>query len=59
VAEAPILTRVAYFYFDPAKMPFHTENGFAEPLPRLAFEDAALLDTAAQAYDIDRERGRG
>ncbi len=42
------LTRIVYFYFDPAKMPMHPESGVAHaPLaPRLFFEDAALSDTA-------------
>jgi AraC family transcriptional regulator len=41
-------SRVAYFYFDPAKMPTHLEAGVADkPLaPRLFFEDATLWDTA-------------
>src|SRR6266850_7398726 len=52
-----ILTRVAYFYFDPAKMPFHTETGFAEPLPRLHFEDAALLDTALKLTTLIESAG--
>ena len=43
-----VFSRVAYFYFDPAKMPTHLEAGVADtPLvPRLFFEDAALWDTA-------------
>ena len=46
--EPRVLTRVVYFYFDPAKMPTHSENGAENaPLaPRLFFEDAALWDTA-------------
>jgi AraC family transcriptional regulator len=46
--EPRVLTRVVYFYFDPAKMPTHSENGvLSEPLaPRLFFEDATLWDTA-------------
>ncbi len=42
------LTRVAYFYFDPAEMPTHLEAGVADtPLvPRLFFEDATLWETA-------------
>lgn len=40
--------RVAYFYFDPARMPAHPETGVAPAslAPRLFFEDAALTDTA-------------
>jgi AraC family transcriptional regulator len=46
--EPRILTRVVYFYFDPAKMPTHPESGIedASLAPRLFFEDAALWDTA-------------
>jgi AraC family transcriptional regulator len=46
--EPRALTRVVYFYFDPAKMPTHLEAGVADkPLaPRLFFEDATLWDTA-------------
>jgi AraC family transcriptional regulator len=43
-----VLTRVAYFYFDPAKMPTHPESGIGTGslAPRLFFEDAALWNTA-------------
>ena len=43
-----MLTRVAYFYFDPEKMPTHPESGIGTGslAPRLFFEDAALWDTA-------------
>ena len=46
--EPCALMRVAYFYFDPARMPAHPETGVAPAsLPaRLFFEDAALADTA-------------
>lgn len=42
------LTRLVYFYFDPARMPTRPDTGVAPaPLaPRLFFEDAALWDTA-------------
>lgn len=42
------LVRVAYFYFDPARMPAHPETGAAPAslVPRLFFENAALADTA-------------
>src|SRR5258708_39582899 len=46
--EPRVLTRVVYFYFDPARMPSRSEAG-VEPAPlapRLFFEDAALSDTA-------------
>ncbi len=46
--EPRTLTRVVYFYIDPAKMPTHSETGVANrPLaPRLFFEDATLWETA-------------
>jgi len=46
--EPRVLTRIVYFYFDPAKMPSHSEAGVkpAPLAPRLFFEDAALSDTA-------------
>ena len=46
--EPRVLTRIVYFYFDPAGMPSHPEAGVASaPLaPRLFFEDATLSDTA-------------
>jgi AraC-like DNA-binding protein len=46
--EPRSLSRVAYFYFDPAMMPTHLEAGVADtPLAaRLFFEDATLWDTA-------------
>src|SRR4029453_10051618 len=42
------LTRIIYFYFDPARMPAHPETGVgpASLAPRLFFEDATLTDTA-------------
>jgi AraC family transcriptional regulator len=43
--EPRLLTRVAYFYFDPATMPV-SETGLADFAPRLHFEDRALWDTA-------------
>ena len=46
--EPRVLTRIVYFYFDPARMPSHSEAG-AQPAPlapRLFFEDTALSDTA-------------
>jgi AraC family transcriptional regulator len=43
-----ILSRIVYFYFDPARMPINAQLGFAEAsfAPRLFFEDAALWNTA-------------
>ena len=46
--EPRVLTRLVYFYFDPAKMPTHPEAGAARApfAPRLFFEDATLWNTA-------------
>jgi AraC family transcriptional regulator len=46
--EPRVLTRLAYFYFDPATLPIQPEVGFADMLlaPRLFFEDPALAHTA-------------
>lgn len=46
--EQRALTRIVFFYFDPARMPSQSEPGSeAAPLtPRLFFEDAAVSDTA-------------
>jgi AraC family transcriptional regulator len=44
--EPQVLSRMAYFYFDPTKMPALSETGLAELAPRLYFEDAALWETA-------------
>lgn len=44
-----ILSRVVYFYFDPARMPLNSESGGVPTssfAPRLFFEDAALRETA-------------
>lgn len=57
--EPRTLTRVVYFYFDPAKMPLHCENGFAgRPLaPRLFFEDQTLWDTALKLKTLMESAG--
>jgi AraC family transcriptional regulator len=46
--EPRVLTRMVYFYFDPARMPMLPEAGVtpAALAPRLLFEDATLSDTA-------------
>jgi AraC family transcriptional regulator len=46
--EPSALVRVAYFYFDPARMPVRPETGIspASLAARLFFEDAGLADTA-------------
>jgi AraC family transcriptional regulator len=52
-----ILSRVVYFYFDPAKMPVHSGSDFADLAPRLHFEDAALLDTALKLTTLIESAG--
>ena len=44
--EPRILSRTAYFYFDPARMPLDAEGGSVEFAPRLFFENAELWETA-------------
>jgi AraC family transcriptional regulator len=45
--EPRVLTRVVYFYFDPARLPLTAEAVAPAPLaPRLLFEDATLSETA-------------
>jgi AraC family transcriptional regulator len=57
--EPRLLTRIVYFYFDPANMP--TPFGaIAAPLPlapRLFFEDAALADTARKLMRLIEHAG--
>jgi AraC family transcriptional regulator len=43
--ELRALSRLAYLYFDPVKMPMQGNAGSA-PAPRMYFEDAAVWDTA-------------
>ena len=52
--EPYILPRVAYFYFDPAKLAIDPELDFAETsfAPRLFFEDAALWGTALKLMSL-------
>ena len=44
--EPRVLTRLAYFYFDPAAMPSQSGGEPASLNSRLFFEDSAVLDTA-------------
>ena len=44
--EPRISSRVVYFYFDPAKMPIHSNTGFTDFTPRLYFEDPVIRETA-------------
>ena len=54
-----VLTRVVFFYFDPAKMPTHPESGVGTGslAPRLFFEDAALWDTALKLKRLIESAG--
>jgi AraC family transcriptional regulator len=49
-----VLTRVVFFYFDPAKMPTQGDTGVAlgSLTPRLFFEDATLSDTALKLKSL-------
>ncbi len=57
--EPRVLTRVVYFYFDPAKMPTHPKmDGVLAPLaPRLFFEDATLSDTTLKLKSVIESAG--
>jgi AraC family transcriptional regulator len=44
--EPRVLTRIVYFYFDPASLPVPAEAAVAPLAPRLLFEDTTLFDTA-------------
>jgi len=53
-----VLTRVVYFYFDPARMPASASVGAAATLaPRLFFEDAALSNTALKLVRLIEHSG--
>jgi AraC family transcriptional regulator len=57
--EPRTLSRVLYFYLDPAAMPFSPELGFANRSlpPRLFFEDSALWDTALKLSALIERAG--
>jgi AraC family transcriptional regulator len=57
--EPRVLTRVVYFYFDPARMPTQPEtDGMPAPLaPRLFFEDATLWNTALKLKSLIESAG--
>jgi AraC family transcriptional regulator len=52
--EPRSLALVAYFYFDPIKMPAEPQIGVANPVlaPRLFFEDATLSETARKLIRV-------
>jgi AraC family transcriptional regulator len=51
------LSRVTYFYFDPAKMPVLSETAAADLAPRLYFENAALWDTTLKLTKLIESAG--
>jgi AraC family transcriptional regulator len=57
--EPRILTRVTYFYFDPAGLALSPELGFADMsfAPRLFFENSALWDTALKLTSLIESAG--
>ena len=55
--EPRILSRVVYFYLDPARMPILSETGFTDFAPRLYFEDAALWETALKLTTLIESAG--
>src|ERR1700674_3449119 len=59
--EPRILGRVAYFYFDPARLCVDPELGFSRMsfAPRLFFENAALWDTARKLTTLIEGGGVG
>ena len=54
-----LLTRIVYFYFDPARMPAALGSGRAPHAlaPRLFFDDAALVDTALKLMRLIEHAG--
>ena len=55
--EPRSLARVAYFYFDPARMPTQPQLGGAPLAPRLFFEDAALSETTGKLIRLIESTG--
>ena len=57
--EPRVLTRILYFYFDPAKMPvYHETNAGPAPLAaRLFFDDVTLSDTALKLKRLIENAG--
>lgn len=55
--EPRILSRVVYFYFDPARMPILSDTGSSDFAPRLYFEDAALWETALKLATLIESAG--
>jgi len=59
--EPRVLTRMVYFYFDPARLPLPAEATVASTpfAPRLLFEDATLFDTALKLKRLIETAGAG
>jgi len=59
--EPRVLSRVTYFYFDPARLSVDPELGFSGVsfAPRLFFENAALWDTALKLTMLIESDGAG
>jgi AraC-like DNA-binding protein len=57
--EPRTLSRVIYFYFDPAKMPIHSDGSSTDRAlaPRLFFEDQTLWDTALKIKALMESAG--
>jgi AraC family transcriptional regulator len=57
--EPRVLTRIVYFYFDPARMPLNSDAGIkpAPLAPRLFFDDATLSDTALKLKRLIENAG--
>src|SRR5262249_36487410 len=57
--EPRTLARMVYFYFDPAKMPIHSDGSSADRAlaPRLFFEDSTLWDTALKLKTLMESAG--
>jgi AraC family transcriptional regulator len=51
------LSRVTFFYLDPAKMPVLSETGAVDLAPRLYFENAAIWDTALKLTKLIESAG--
>jgi AraC family transcriptional regulator len=55
--EPRTLSRVVFFYLDPASMPLLSETGFTDFAPRLHFEEAALHETAFKLTTLVESAG--
>jgi AraC family transcriptional regulator len=51
------LSRLTFFYFDPAKMPVLSETGAVNLAPRMYFENAQLWETAIKLTNVIESAG--